>query len=105
SCRLFSRLYIGYEHGLSYNDFLRRTFLWRRRIFWCRWPRIFLPGHMGGSVVLGLTAISVVGFIPKLFVELCVIRAEAGNISNLKLIKFLFSKKNIRKKFQCHAKN
>ena len=41
----------------------------------------FLPGHMGDSLALGLTAISVLGFNPKLFVGLCVIRAEAGNIS------------------------
>ena len=31
--------------------------------FWPRWPRTFLPGRMGGSLVLGLTAISVLGFI------------------------------------------
>ena len=66
SCRLFSRLHIGYEYGLSYNGLLRRTSLWQRRIFWPRWPRTFLPGRMGGSLVLGLTAISVLGFYPKL---------------------------------------
>ena len=35
----------------------------------------------GGSLVLGLTAISVLGFYSKLFVGLCVIRTEAENIS------------------------
>ena len=63
SCRLSSRLHFGYEHGLSYNGHLHMTPLWRRRIFWPRWPRTFLPGRMGGSLGLGLTAISVLGFI------------------------------------------
>ena len=35
--------------------------------FWPRWPRNFLPECMGGSLVLGLTAISVLGFYQKLF--------------------------------------
>ena len=35
----------------------------------------------GGSLVLGLTTINVLGFYPKLFVGLCVIRAEAENFS------------------------
>src|SRR6185503_2320611 len=67
SCRLSSRLHIGYEHGLSYNGPLHRTPLWRRRIFWSKWPMTFLPGCMGGSLVLGLTAINVLGFYQKLF--------------------------------------
>jgi len=35
--------------------------------FWNRWPRIFLPGHMGGGLVLGLTVISVEGSMSNSF--------------------------------------
>ena len=56
----------------------------------------FLPGCMGDSLVLGLTAINVLGFYKNFFVGLCVIRAEAGNIywrCITSIIKFPFSKK------------
>jgi len=67
ACELSSRLHISYEHELSYNSLLRRTPLWRRRIFWPRWPKTFLLGCMGASLVLGLTVINVLGFYQKLF--------------------------------------
>jgi len=40
----------------------------------------FLPGHMGGGLVLGLTAIRVSGLLSNSF-RLCAVLAEAGNIS------------------------
>ena len=39
----------------------------------------FLPGHMGGGLVLGLTAIRVSGFLSSTF-RLCAVPAETGNI-------------------------
>ena len=48
--------------------------------FWLRWPRFFLPGHIGGGLVLGLTAIRVSGLLSNSF-RLCAVPAEAGNIS------------------------
>ena len=53
--------------------------------------RIFFPVRMGGSLVLGLTVISVFGFNPKFFVELCVIRVEIENILK-RCIKFEINK-------------
>ena len=40
----------------------------------------FLPGHMGGGLVLGLTAIRVSGLLSNSF-RLCAVPTEAGNIS------------------------
>ena len=36
-------------------------------LFWLRWPRYFLLGHMGGSLVLGLTAIRVSDLLSSTF--------------------------------------
>ena len=47
--------------------------------FFAQVAKDFFARVHGGSLVLGLTAVSVLGFYPKLFVGLCVIRAEAGN--------------------------
>jgi len=49
-------------------------------LFWLRWPRYFLLGHMGGSLVLGLTAIRVSGLLSSSF-RLWAVPAEIGNIS------------------------
>ena len=44
-----------------------REVLVETSLFWLRWPMYFLLGHMGGSLVLGLTAIRVSGLLSSSF--------------------------------------
>ena len=56
-CRLSSQLCTGFVRGLSFSDILRRIFLQRCLIFWHMWPKTYLPGHLGGGLVLGSTVL------------------------------------------------
>ena len=107
-CRLSLQLRTDSVHGLSFRSFLFGTSLQRHLISWHRWSRIFLPGHMGGGLVLGLTVISVEGSLSNSFQAVC--RLGRGrenfktmyhlNVLCLKSIKFPFSKK---KSFWIHS--
>jgi hypothetical protein len=61
--RLFIRLCIGSIHGQFFKRQLHRIWLHRCVSAWCRWPKSFLPGHMGDSLVSGLRVTSVFAFI------------------------------------------
>jgi hypothetical protein len=60
---LFIRLSTGSVHGLFFKRLLHRIWLQRLVNVWRRWPRSFLPGHMGGNLVSGLRVTSVFAFI------------------------------------------
>ena len=49
--------------------------------FWHRWPRTFLPRHMGGGLLLGLTIISVSGFLSN-FYRLCTLWQRSENFQD-----------------------
>jgi len=66
-CRLFTRLYIGYVHRLSHKSQHHRIWLRQHLNDWCGWPNTFLPRHMDGNLVYGLS----VTIVPKFFKSLC----------------------------------
>ena len=70
-CRLSTQLRTGSVLGLFFRSILCRTSLQRPLFSWHRWPRFFLPGYMGGGLVLGLTVISVEGYISNSVQAMC----------------------------------
>jgi hypothetical protein len=60
---LFIQLSTSFVHGLFFKRLLHRIWLQRLVNVWRRWPRSFLHGHMGDSLVSGLRLTSVFAFI------------------------------------------